>query len=246
MARAYEYDDGTTPLTGAAGERYADPTSADNVARAERDSTAYSVPAGDPFGDALSEQFTQPARLEPVPVQKTLAAPPEPQAAPPQSPRRPTPPRREQPRREQRPPSRPAPPPQRQQPQRQQPQRQQPLLQQPPRAPVLKQSKPPPVSRLTIDELTKRPPLGKQQPPTRTRSRQTRGASMARFPTNSGRAAPHPAEAPVPPRRAKNIRPIWPIIIFLVILVAMVRGCVDSTHSNGSIAPTQSVTTVVR
>lgn len=243
MARAFEYDDGTLPLTGAGGERYADPTVADNTVRAERDSTAYSVPAGDPFGDALSEQFQQPTRLEPVPVPEPPPPPPPvPQEAPP--PPRASAARKEEPRREQRPQSRPAPPPQRQQSQRQQPQQQpqQPQRRPVQRQPVLKQSKPA-ISRLTIDELTKRPPLRKQQPPSRTRPRQSRGNSMARFPTNPGRNAPHPAETAAPTRRAKNVRPIWPIIIFLVVLVLMVRGCVDSAR-HGSLAPTVPVTSL--
>jgi hypothetical protein len=260
MAREFEYDSlasGTLPLTGAAGERYADPTVADSSARIERDSTAYSVPTGDPFGDALAEQYSQPALIEPVPVPKVQPAP----APPPQQTQRPAPGRQEAPRRTQRPPSRPAlppqrqpqrqqpqrqPQPQRQQPQRQQTQRQQQQRQQPQRQqqrPALKQAKEP-LNRLTTD-LTKRPSLRKQQAPSRVRPRQSRGSnsSMARFPTNTGRT-PHPAEAAAPPRRAKNIRPIWPIIIFLIILVALVRGCADSLHHDGSIAPTVSITSL--
>lgn len=228
MAREFEYDSfsgGTLPPIGAAGERYADPTVADATPRTELDATAYTLPAGDPFGDALAEQFTEPARIEPVPIPRVQQPPPPPPTDQAQQ-------QASAPRREQRRPSRPAPPPQRrsqQQPQRQQPQR----------TPALTQSKPPPVNPLTIDELTKRPPLRKQLPPTRTKPKQSRGSAMARFPTNPGRA-PHPAESAVPPRRAKTVRPIWPIIIFLVILVALVRGCVDSTHHDGSLAPTHS------
>jgi len=86
---------------------------------------------------------------------------------------------------------------------------------------------------MSLDDLTKRPPLGKGQPIRRGKARPTQSSAMARFPSSPGERAPRP-ESFAPQRRAKNIRPIWPLLIFLVILVLMIRGCTMSTHNDSS------------
>jgi hypothetical protein len=81
---------------------------------------------------------------------------------------------------------------------------------------------------LALDDLTKRPPISRQQAPRRPKAGPQRTNSMARFPSGTGeRAAPPPAQS-APARRARNVRPIVPIVLFVVILIGLIRGCANA------------------